>query len=255
MEQADLELQLKVWKELAISKQVLMQTATKALGLKDDCSTEELEKALLAALQQTKVVEAKLAESISTSSEKIASLETDLKKSLAENGELIAAKEEALKQQEASEQRVALGRSANAEELKKVKAQLADKQREIKNITKVLADTPENVVKKMKGLKKEKMDEANDRKRAEEVSRTLRKDKQKVEQDLAESKNVVEQAAKLAESYRELQKLANEQYNQLAETVKDKDTLATIPALDEELLETIESAASADDKQTKKDKK
>ena len=46
MEQAQLELQLKVWKELAISKQVLMRTATDALKLDPNCSQDELKVAL-----------------------------------------------------------------------------------------------------------------------------------------------------------------------------------------------------------------
>ena len=250
LEQPDLELQLKVWKELAISKQVLMQTATKALGLKDECSTEELEKALSKTLGAANKAENELAESQAKSKEQITSLEAKLEASEKANAELIAAKENALQAQEAAENRVSAGKSANAEELKKIKAQLADKQKEIKQITKVLADTPENVVKKMKGLKKEKMDESNARKRAEEVSRTLRKDKQKVEQNLAESKAVVEQAADLVSNYRDLQKFANEQYNQLAESVEDKDSLEQVPALNEELIEAIETAIDAD-----KDKK
>ena len=56
VEQAQLELQLKVWKELAISKQMLMRTAAEALKLDPNCSQEELKAALEAALK--KVAEA-----------------------------------------------------------------------------------------------------------------------------------------------------------------------------------------------------
>ena len=56
VEQAQLELQLKVWKELAISKQMLMRTAAEALKLDPNCSQEELKTALEAALK--KVAEA-----------------------------------------------------------------------------------------------------------------------------------------------------------------------------------------------------
>ena len=42
----DVEVQLQVWKDLAISKQILMGAATDALGLDAECSTEELKSAL-----------------------------------------------------------------------------------------------------------------------------------------------------------------------------------------------------------------
>ena len=40
------ELQLKVWQELAVSKQMLMRTAATALNLDPDCSQAELQQAL-----------------------------------------------------------------------------------------------------------------------------------------------------------------------------------------------------------------
>ena len=40
------DLQLKVWKELAISKQILMRAATEALKLDPECTQEELKDAL-----------------------------------------------------------------------------------------------------------------------------------------------------------------------------------------------------------------
>ena len=52
VEQAQLELQLKVWKELAISKQMLMRTAAEALKLDPNCSQEELKAALDIALKK-----------------------------------------------------------------------------------------------------------------------------------------------------------------------------------------------------------
>ena len=61
MEQPEFEVQLKVWKELAISKQVLMQTATKALGLAADCSAQDLEKALEKTILHAQQAEAVIA--------------------------------------------------------------------------------------------------------------------------------------------------------------------------------------------------
>jgi hypothetical protein len=50
--QPELELQLKVWKELAISKQMLMRAATDALKLDPNCSQEELKAALEGVLKK-----------------------------------------------------------------------------------------------------------------------------------------------------------------------------------------------------------
>ncbi len=246
MEQSELELQLEVWKELAVSKQVLMHSATDALGLNEECSSEELETALKrniggveAAELESKKVQAEAREEVSVLAVKLAEMEKSIKN-------LTIEKEEALKAHAAAEHKFESGQTANSEESKKIKAQLVDKQKEIKQITKILADTPENVAKKMKRLQKEKMDEANTRKKAEEISRNLRKDKQKIEQDLKESKTINEKSIELAGLYRDLQKLANEQYTQLADKVDEKSSLEVIPALNEELLELIEGPSSED---------
>ncbi|MET1255106.1 hypothetical protein [Aliikangiella maris] len=244
MNQSDIELQLKVWKELAINKQVLMQTAATALGLKAECSSEELESALKATIEKAKKLESALTAANEKSSAEITELKDQLKRTEAQREEERAAKESFETELKASEDRVVAGRQANADELKKIKVQLADKQKELKQITKTLADTPENVVKKMKALKKEKMDEANDRKRAEENSRNLKKEKQRVEQDLKESQALVERAGELVSGYRELHKIANEQFTQLAEKVEDKDALTALPEVDEAILEAIENANS-----------
>ena len=52
MSETDVEIPLKVWKDLAISKQVLMGAATEALGLNAECSTEELSTALAEAINR-----------------------------------------------------------------------------------------------------------------------------------------------------------------------------------------------------------
>ena len=46
MTASDTDVQLKVWKDLAISKQMLMNAAITALKLDKDCSQEELKQAL-----------------------------------------------------------------------------------------------------------------------------------------------------------------------------------------------------------------
>ena len=57
MDQPEFELQLKVWKELAVSKQILMRAATDALGLDPECSSEELKEALAAAVEKTRAAQ------------------------------------------------------------------------------------------------------------------------------------------------------------------------------------------------------
>ena len=53
MGQAELELQLKVWKDLAVSKQMMIRAATDALQLAPDCSPAELKIALDAAIKRS----------------------------------------------------------------------------------------------------------------------------------------------------------------------------------------------------------
>jgi len=58
MQPAQFELQLKVWKELAISKQVMMRTAAEALKLDPECTPEELKQALDGALKKVAAADA-----------------------------------------------------------------------------------------------------------------------------------------------------------------------------------------------------
>ena len=50
----DVDVQLKVWKDLAISKQILMGAATDALGLNSECTTAELKTALSEAIKRAR---------------------------------------------------------------------------------------------------------------------------------------------------------------------------------------------------------
>jgi len=52
--QTDNDIQLQVWKDLAISKQILMGAAADALGLDAECSTDELKTAMNKAILQAK---------------------------------------------------------------------------------------------------------------------------------------------------------------------------------------------------------
>ena len=71
-------MQLKVWKELAISKQVLMRTAADALKLDPDCAPEELKQALESALKKIAEADASVVSAQAQAKTAIASTEKKL---------------------------------------------------------------------------------------------------------------------------------------------------------------------------------
>ena len=184
MLEADNETQLQVWKDLAISKQILMTAATKALGLNPECTTEELQSALNEAIKRAGEADAKVAAMRTQTDKELAAMKSQLRTSemaLAEAREQVA---EATKAREAIERQLAVGKSDNARALKEAKAEVAEHQRKLKAISKLLADTPENVVKKMKTLKKQRLDDARVRAQIEAKLRSTMKEKSELEQKL-----------------------------------------------------------------------
>jgi colicin import membrane protein len=251
VDRAELELQLEVWKDLAISKQMLIGAAAEALGINSECSMEEIKEAFEKATQRATQADAAIAKAEQDAQDAVSEMQAKMK---ANDIELAKAKETAEKAEEASkaaELRVEAGREANADALKKANAQIAEKDKSLKQIKKVLADSPENVVKKLKVLKKEKMDEANLRKKAEEESRKQKKDKQKAEQEVKDLQTNLEQCASLVEQVRELKTFSEAQYDQLKELVEDPKSLEKTPKLDEELLTSIEKLAGNDEDEEK----
>ena len=248
MDQADLELQLKVWKDLAISKQILMRTASDALGIDPDCSAEELKIVLDAAIKKSINADASISEAREQANAAIAVMEKKIAAS--EKAQALAedAKAQALAAQEKAEQLTVESREAQAKEMKKLKAQLADTEKTLKSINKALADTPENVVKKLKTLKKQKDEESAARKVVSNEVTSLRKEKRAQEQRITALKATLEQSGKLVEQYRELHTQCEAMHEQLKPLVDDAETLAAVPALDEQLLEGIEEAAKAEEK-------
>ncbi len=235
MDQAELELQLKVWKDLAISKQILMSAATDALGLDPDCTPEKLKEALDKTIKQGINADVIVSKAQEQANLAVAVME----KKMAANDKALAAAEAiktgAKASQQNSEQNMAVERAAHIQEMKKIKAQIAEKESALKAVKKALGDTPENVIKKLKTLKKQKDDEANNRKLVEASVTTLRKEKRALEQSVAEMKDALENGKKLAEQYRELHEKASEEMSDVA-------------AMDESLLEGIEKAVEAAEK-------
>lgn len=245
MGQAELELQLKVWKDLAVSKQMLIRAATDALKLDPDCSPDELKAALENAIKRAIDADASIKETKEQA--RIAIEVTD--KKLADSNKALATAETANAElrttQETLEQRLTTDRTAHAKELKTAKDKLAESERALKSIKTALGDAPENVLKKLKALNKQKMDEANARKEAEAAANTLRKEKRDLEKRAADAKSALENGATLAGQYRELHTLSQSLLDQLKPLAADAKELPELPVLDGKLLETVEQAAEA----------
>jgi colicin import membrane protein len=239
VDQAQFELQLKVWKELAISKQMLMRTATDALKLDADCSQDDLKKALEAVIKKNKEADASVSAAQDQAKQAIMAMERKVTASAqaqalsdATATELRATLDNATKQ-------MAIERTAIAQEVQKLKDRLAEKEKALGAINTALADTPENVIKKMKSLRKEKQDESDERKKLEATFNTLRKEKQTQDKQLAD---LQANTGKLVTQYKELHTTTTALHDQLKPLVDAKD-LPALPALDEKLLESIEENA------------
>lgn len=244
MSQTDNDIQLQVWKDLAISKQILMGAAADALGLDAECSTDELKTAMNKAILQAKNADITIIETRKQTEKEIFRMEAQVASSeqaMNDALELVAGAEAARK---ATESKLVTGRAENAEALKKIRAEVTDKQNKLKAISKALADTPENVIKKLKTLKKQKMDEAKLRTNTESKLQSIRKQKTKLEGELENSKALMAQSAPLIAQLKELHAIAKKQRKKLKSLSDDKKDLVEIPKLDEELLETIEKAIS-----------
>jgi chromosome segregation ATPase len=238
----DVEVQLQVWKDLAISKQILMGAATDALGLNAECTTEELKTALNEAIQRAKDADINIQETRSHAEQQIAEFRNQAEaadKARTEAEETVAA---AIKAREQAEHQLATGKADNAEALKKARAEVADKQNKLKAISKALADTPENVVRKLKTLKKQKMDEAKLRGQAESRLQSMRKEKAKLESELEANKSVLETAAKLAQQLREMHETCVKAEARIAGLSDNEKDQITVPELDQAALESLEQA-------------
>ncbi len=248
MVQAELELQLKVWKDLAISKQMLMKAATDALKLDPECSTEELKEALDAAIKKSIEADVNVYEAQEQAKLAIAVMEKKMAES--EKAQSVAEASVAGMQdaQQQSERQMEAERAAHITELKKIKTQVVEKDKALKAINKALADTPENVVKKLRTLKKQKTDEALARRQAESDASSLRKEKRDLEKRVTELQAAVNDGLKLVNQYRELHTLCGTLHEQLKPLVDDAQDLPVLTAPDEQLLESIQKAAESDEK-------
>ena len=240
MSQAQQDLQLKVWKELAISKQILMRAATEALQLDPECTQDELKEALETALKKVAKADTELFNAKKEATVAITALEKKLTEG--EQGLAIAqqAAAEAKAAYDGAVQQMVNQRAAAAADLQKVKDRLTEREMSLKAINTALADTPANVLKKMNTLKKQKQEEADARRQVESALNTLRTEKRQQDQRLAD---VLRNGATLGSRYRDLHALSLKLHEQLQPLVEDAKSLPEIPELDTKLLEAIEQPA------------
>lgn len=236
----DVDVQLKVWKDLAISKQILMGAATDALGLDAECSTDELKKALNEAIKRARDADINIQETRSQAEQQVSEFRERAEiaeRARAEAEEKVAAADEARAQ---AERQLAIGKADNAEALKKARAEVAEKQKELKAISKALADTPENVVRKLKTLKKQKMDEAKLRNQTETQLQKTRKEKSALEVKLEAQKATLKDVAKLIDQVKAMRETCLQAEATIKSLSDKKKDQLVMPEFDETAFEALQ---------------
>jgi chromosome segregation ATPase len=247
------DLQLKVWKELAISKQVLMRTAAEALKLDPDCAAEDLKLALESALKKVAEADANVVKAQEQARAAVAEMEKKLADSLKAQAAAEAASALIRAAQEKAAPQLEVERATAAKEIQKLKDGLSEKEKTLKAINTALNDTPESIVKKMKALKKERQDEADSRREIEASLNIVRKEKREQDQLFTGLK---ESSAKLITVYRGLHAVGVTLHEQLQPLLAKGAELAALPELDTETIESIENPGAKDkDKDKDKDDK
>jgi colicin import membrane protein len=238
----DVDVQLKVWKDLAISKQILMGAATDALGLDSECSTDELKIALNQAIKRAREADLTIQETRSHADQQVSEFggraET-AERARSEAEEKVTVAVEARAQ---AERQLAVGKADNAETVKKARAEVTDRQNKLKAISKALADTPENVVRKLKTLKKQKMDEAKLRTQTETRLQKMRKEKSTLEAELETQKATLEGVAKLLEQVKAMRETCLQAETTIKRLSDDEKDQLELPEFDEAAFETLEQA-------------
>lgn len=228
-----------VWKEIAISKQMLIRTATDALGLDPECSEEEFKAALEKGLKEiaaadTKVATAKveIQGTIDDLTEKLETAEKSLK---VRNEELDTANGEIEKLKSVIE----ADRKVSSGEIDKLKSQVDEKSKALKNVNTILGDTPQNMAKKIKALNKKKHEDTTAKKRIEDELKNVKKERTEKSKK-ADGKEA--QAKAILNGYKALQTYCDEQYDKLKELVENEKDLGTPPKLEEDIYADLENS-------------
>ena len=244
----DVDIQLQVWKDLAISKQILMGAATEALGLDSECSTDELKTALNKAVKRAREADIQIQETASQAEQQISEYKKRTQVAEQARSEAEAGVDAAVKTSEQAERQLVNGKADNAEALRKARAEVADKQNKLKAISKALADTPENVVRKLKTLKKQKMDEAKLRGQAESRLQSMRKDNSKLEVELETRNSALENATILLEQVKAMHETCLQAESKIKKLSDKKKDQLKVPDLDTVALEALEQALTKEEK-------
>jgi myosin heavy subunit len=237
----DVDVQLKVWKDLAISKQILMGAAADALGLDAECTTAELKTALNEAIKRAREADITIQETRSHAEQQVGEFSERAEaaeRARAEAEEQVATALEARLQ---AERQLSIGKADNVEALKKARAEVTEKQKELKAISKALADTPENVVRKLKTLKKQKMDEAKLRTQAETRLQKMRKEKSTLEAEVASQKSTLASVAKLLDQVKAMRETCVEAEARIKSLSDNKKDHIKLPAFDETAFAELET--------------
>ncbi|HEY5739525.1 MAG TPA: hypothetical protein VIW27_07350 [Gammaproteobacteria bacterium] len=240
----DVDIQLKVWKDLAISKQILMGAATDALGLDAECSTEELKQALDEAIQRARDADITIQQTRSQAEQQIAEYRQKMEAAEAARKRAEEQAATAVKTRAQAEHQLAQGKEDNVAALKKARAEVTDKQNQLKAISKKLADTPENVVRKLKTLKKQKLDESKARAQVESKLQKERKQNVKLESEVESKRALLKSAAGLVGQVRKLHQACVEAAETIAGLSDKKKDQLKVPEVDLEALEHLEKALS-----------
>lgn len=240
----DVDIQLKVWKDLAISKQILMGAATDALGLDAECSTEELKQALDEAIQRARDADITIQQTRSQAEQQIAEYRQKMEAAEAARKQAEEQAATAVKTRAQAEHQLAQGKEDNVAALKKARAEVTDKQNQLKAISKKLADTPENVVRKLKTLKKQKLDESKARAQVESKLQKERKQNVKLESEVESKRALLKSAAGLVGQVRKLHQACVEAAETIAGLSDKKKDQLKVPEVDLEALEHLEKALS-----------
>lgn len=246
VDRAQIDLELKVWKDLAINKQILIRAATDALKLDPNCTHEELKQALEDVLRRIAKADADVVAAQQQAKTSITAMESRLNAALKAQAAAEAAGAEIKAAQEKAARDMAVERATMAKELQKVKDRLAEEQKAIKAINTALADTPANVIKKLNTFKKEKQTEADARREVEAALAALRAEKKQQDKQLA---TLIKHVDGLADRYRELHTVGVTFNERLKASVNDQDSaeLPRLPELDAKLLEDIEKTKTGEE--------
>ena len=238
----DVEVQLQVWKDLAISKQILMGAATDALGLDAECTTEELKQALDKAIQRARDADINIQQTRADADQQIAEYKAQAEAAEKARSEAVATVDAALKARDQAEHQLAAGKAENAEALKRARTEVTDKQNRLKAISKALADSPENVVRKLKTLKKQKMEEAKLRAQVEKQLQSARKDKSRLEAEIEAKNSALETAGELVEQLKSLHEICRQAESTILRLSQDDKDQVAVPDLNEEAIASLEQA-------------